>query len=1678
MSCSNSGVLRTSYNQLTGSQRTALLAEATAYRSGTVITNTRQFKSSTQYLAYIKARTIAQSTNGPGPVPSVIVTDLQETYRLTPPVSYPSTYNVLTSPSTTIINSSGQGTISGVYWKVCDVSSSLFAAMPRLNAVHQITSVSLSYYTGFSFGTSLSSDAQFSVERDTDPSDNTVIFFVAERKRVVPPQFGNTFALGSPPNPAVGGAPLTYPNASYTITDQNILQTMFGQGTDTIDKTRGFQFYWSSDSSNNLINNSQINEFIINYTYSICPDIPFSVPGVPTDVQIIDVGSGFVIVSWVVPSSDGGSPILYYIVTATPYAGLRIAGLSPRSLNPRVAGIVTAQGFSPLKVTGLTNNETYTFSVVAVSAGGRSQPSESSEPATPVDVPSPPLNVVAVAGNAQVTLSWDPPESGEPIIGYYVSGPGVLEDVSASPITITGLQNGTSYVFNVEAYNANGPSDPAPSNAVTPFTNPGPPSSLQAIPGDQQVRLQWIASSNTGGVDISGYIVTVDPPDVTVTPSPLLYVIVPGLTNGEPYYFSVFTQNVAGLLSTAATVGPIIPQAGDTAPDPPLDVTATVVGVEGQVEVSWTPPLSDGGSAIEYYSITSIPEDVTLDVSGDVTSITLVDLFANVEYFFVMTATNAIDTSVESDPSNTVFLGPPDAPTDVSGIAGDESVTVSWTAPVNNGGYEITSYTVEDIGAGVSQDVSGDVIETTIVGLTNGESYSFTVAATNFAGTSLPSDPVVLTPEAVTLTPPTNVTTYFDTVNFPGFLFVSWTAPTDTGGFTILRYRIDPFGDGPISTDTVYSTPYASPGTEYSVTVTALFVEGGESPASEPSAPPILFGQPTPPTNVDASAGTIPDVVVTWTAPVTNGGYNILYYMITIEPGTITRTSEGASTELLISDLIGGVTYTFTVIAVNGVLDSQPSEPFTYFYGTVPDPPTDVAGIAGNESVTVTWNPPINNGGYEITSYTVEDAAAGVSQDVSGDVTSTTITGLTNGESYSFTVTATNFAGTSDPSDPVVLTPQAATAPDPPTNVIGTAGSVSVVIDWSPPVNDGGYPITLYTVEDTGAGISRDVSGDITDILIVGLTNYQSYSFTVTATNDLGTSIPSDPPLVLMPSATGMSPTNLVAYFDSVYYPGEILLGWAAPPDTGGYDIVSYRTDCLNNDRSYFSPFSAVNISGLAVGIEYSFIVVAILTEGQSPPSDPSAPILFGPPSSPIDISASLVDVSSVLISWTPPTNGSGLPVDGGYPILSYSITVEPGLGSTTVGAESTEVTIPNAVEGIFYTITVVATNEIDDSQPSLPLSFSYGTVPNPPTDVSGIAGNESVTLSWTAPTNTGGYPITSYTVQDGVYGISQDVSGDITETTIVGLVNEQTYAFVVVATNFAGTSDPSEPIVLIPQSGPLPDPPTGVTASFDSVNSPGVLFINWTAPTDTGGLTIFRYRIDTIGFSFNSESTTFSTSFLTPGLEYSFTVTAVFNEGGESPPSDPSEYILFGPPRPPTGVEASAVASDMQVIWTVPVTDGGYPISSYTVTLEPGTITQTVDGVNTYAIISGCTFGVTYTITVVATNSFSSSDASEPISYLFVTRPNPPTSVFTELTGFRNVSISWTPPVFDGGSAIEKYRVVSIPGAVVEETIDAEPSILINFPSIPPNTYSFIIITITESGESLPSNPSNQIIV
>ena len=188
-----------------------------------------------------------------------------------------------------------------------------------------------------------------------------------------------------------------------------------------------------------------------------------------------------------------------------------------------------------------------------------------------------------------------------------------------------------------------------------------------------------------------------------------------------------------------------------------------------------------------------------------------------------------------------------------------------------------------------------------------------------------------------------------------------------------------------------------------------------------------------------------------------------------------------------------------------------------------------MTAIGGNGQATVSWTAP-GDGGSPITAYTITPyvgTTAQPSTTITGTppATTQTVTGLTNGTTYTFTVAATNAIGTGSPSAPSnSVTPTAPTAPAAPTGVAATAGNAQAIVTWTAPSN-GGSGITSYRVTPYVGGVAQPattVSGSppATSATISGLTNGVAYTFTVSATNAVGTGPASAPSNSATPNST------------------------------------------------------------------------------------------------------------------------------------------------------------------------------------------------------------------------------------------------------------------------------------------------------------------------------------------------------------------------------------------------------------------------------------------------------------------------------------------------------------------------------------------------------------------------------
>ncbi len=175
--------------------------------------------------------------------------------------------------------------------------------------------------------------------------------------------------------------------------------------------------------------------------------------------------------------------------------------------------------------------------------------------------------------------------------------------------------------------------------------------------------------------------------------------------------------------------------------------------------------------------------------------------------------------------------------------------------------------------------------------------------------------------------------------------------------------------------------------------------------------------------------------------------------------------------------------------------------------------------------------------------------------------------------------------------------PPPASAPDPPTGLAGSAADGQVQLTWTPPAWDGGSPITVYDATGSPAGSCESTGPSCT---IDGLANGVPHTFTVTATNALGTSAASDP-VVLTPVASkpAIAPVGKVKARVKVYK-RKAVVRWTRAANATGYQVR------IRRPGKKFTGWKAVNkrkyiVRRLKMGKRYTVRVRGISADDKGP---------------------------------------------------------------------------------------------------------------------------------------------------------------------------------------------------------------------------------------------------------------------------------------------------------------------------------------------------------------------------------------------------------------------------------------------------------------------------------------------
>lgn len=683
---------------------------------------------------------------------------------------------------------------------------------------------------------------------------------------------------------------------------------------------------------------SNISTLSTSYTYSATNTANGSIrisyssgtPSQPTGL-VASAGNANADIYWSAPSISGASAITGYKVEFA-------AGPGFSSWTEFTGCTTTATSCA---VTGLTNGTAYKFRVSAINALGTGSPSALSNEVTPGGVAAAPTIDAITAGDGQLTVAFTAPASNLPITNYQYSLNGGSTWVSAgtnvSPLTISGLLNGTVYAVRIRAVSLAGDGQSSTDTNATPSALPGAPTITNVSPGGDGTSLvvTFVAGFN-GGTSISDYEYALSPGENTTnfgayvssgTTSPFT---VSGLQSGSAYTVQLRAKNSAGYGPGSAF------RTGVTLARPNAPVISTLAPSDQQLTVTYTAytDATNGGSPISKIEYSTDNGSTWTNAGTLANPFVISGLTNGTSYSVKLRATNAIGVSSASASVTGVPAAAPTAPRAVTVSAGQESVSVSWSAPSSNNGSEITGYSARAYTASTGGSPAATCSSTTtscvISGLTNGTLYFIDVVAINAAGTSVASAPRISSrPAALPGAPTIGTVTAGNT-----YLSVAFTPGSADANAPITGYQYSLDG----GTSWLNTNATASPilitgltnGTTYSVKIRARSDVGNGAASGSASGKP--FSVP------DAvAAGSITYVAnngsvdVTWLAPNNNGAtitsYEVTAFTASLGGGIAQTCSTTGALTCQLQSLSNGTTYYVSIQAVNSAGYSPRSNP-------------------------------------------------------------------------------------------------------------------------------------------------------------------------------------------------------------------------------------------------------------------------------------------------------------------------------------------------------------------------------------------------------------------------------------------------------------------------------------------------------------------------------------------------------------------------------------------------------------------------------------------------------------------------------------------------------------------------------------------------------------------------------
>ena len=540
-----------------------------------------------------------------------------------------------------------------------------------------------------------------------------------------------------------------------------------------------------------------------------------------------------------------------------------------------------------------------------------------------------------------------------------------------------------------------------------------------------------------------------------------------------------------------------------------------------------------------------------------------------------------------------------------------------------------------------------------------------------------------------------------------------------------------------------------------------------------------------------------------------------------------------------------------------------------------------------------------------------------------------------------------------------------------------------------------------------------------------------------------------------VPNTPG-APTGLTATASGL---NRIDLSWTAPSNNGGALISGYKIEVSSDSgatwynlvANTYSVATTYADTRLAAGTTRHYRVSAINSAGTSNPSniddattDPAAIA----PGAPTGLTATASGLNRIDLSWTAPSNNGGALISG------YKIEVSSDSGATWYNLVANTYSVATTyadtrlAAGTTRHYRVSAINSAGTSNPSNiddATTDPAAIAPGAPTGLTATAsGLNRIDLSWTAPSNNGGALISGYKIEvssdSGAtwYNLVANTYSVATTYADTRLAAGTTRHYRVSAINSAGTSNPSniddattDPAAIAPGA------PTGLTATASGPNQHRPLLDRPVQQRRRPHLRLqdrglLRQRRHLVQPRCQHLQRRHHLRRHPPRRRTTrhYRVSAI-NSAGTSNPSNIDDATAATAPGAPTGLTATASGpSQIDLSWTAPSNNGGALISGYKIEVSPdsGTIWYNLVA-NTYSVATTyadtrLAADTTRHYSVLAINSAGTSNPSNIDDA--TTDPAATAAAPTGLsatTGDQQVTLSWTAPASNGGTAITSYE-------------------------------------------------------